>query len=422
VHLDPAGLVADVVPALALGALLLVAYRHPPEWVEALAGIGCAALAAWAVGLPLGAVRAEVRELGPVVLFLVAILLVAECCRAEGLFVAIGARLAHSSSAGRLFALTFATAAVVTVVLSLDATVVLLTPVVLATALAVGAAARPLQLVCVRLANSASLLLPVANLTNLLALRSLDVTFGRFAVLMAPVWLVVLSVEYVGLRWWFRGLPANLDVPPGQREVAVPPLPRTPIIVVALMLLGFAAGSAAGVQPFWVAGVAAVVLGTRALLAGRLPAADIARHAHLSFAVFVLGLGVVVAALNRAWLGDTLVDLLPRSADLAGLLVLAVVGAVLANLVNNLPATLILVPLAVPLGVVAVLAVLVGVNVGSSMTWTGSLANLLWRRSVVTAGGRPSSGDFHGTGLVISPVAILLGVLVLAGWSSLLGG
>ena len=57
----------------------------------------------------------------------------------------------------------------VTAALSLDATVVLLTPVVLVTANGVGARARPHLYACTHLANSASLLLPVSNLTNLLA-------------------------------------------------------------------------------------------------------------------------------------------------------------------------------------------------------------------------------------------------------------
>ena len=62
-------------------------------------------------------------------------------------------------------------------------------------------------------------------------------------------------------------------------------------------------------------------------------------------------------------------DLLPSSHSLPDLLLLALVATVLSNLVNNLPATLLLVPLAAPLGTVAVLATLVGLNVGSSLTW-----------------------------------------------------
>ena len=92
----------------------------------------------------------------------------------------------------------------VTAVLSLDATVVLLTPVVLAACLARSVPAEPGTYACLRMANSASLLLPVSNLTNLLALPHLDLTFTGFALAMAPVLAVVLVVEYVGLRLLFR--------------------------------------------------------------------------------------------------------------------------------------------------------------------------------------------------------------------------
>ena len=75
-------------------------------------------------------------------------------------------------------------AALVTSVLTLDATVVLLTPVVLSTAGRLGLRARPYAYACTRLANSGSLLLPVSNLTNLLAFTASGLSFGRFAALM----------------------------------------------------------------------------------------------------------------------------------------------------------------------------------------------------------------------------------------------
>jgi Na+/H+ antiporter NhaD/arsenite permease-like protein len=54
----------------------------------------------------------------------------------------------------------------------------------------------------------------------------------------------------------------------------------------------------------------------------------------------------------------------------------AAVAAVLANVVNNLPATLVL-----------VLAVLIGVNIGPYLTCVGSLSNLLWRSVYASTGG-----------------------------------
>ena len=69
--------------------------------------------------------------------------------------------------------------------LSLDATVVLLTPVVIAIAGRMRIPARPHAYAAGHLANSASLLLPVSNLTNLLAFAATGLSFLHFTGLMA---------------------------------------------------------------------------------------------------------------------------------------------------------------------------------------------------------------------------------------------
>ena len=403
---------------MALLLLLTAAYLHPPEWVEAALAVGAAAAVLATGMLDAEAVRDELGRLLPVVLFLMAILVVAECCRAAGLFGAIGTRLATAGSHQRIFTLAFLVAAATTVVLSLDATVVLLTPVVLAAASATHISARPLQLVCVRLANSASLLLPVSNLTNLLALPHLDLGFGRYVALMAPVWVLTLLIEYAAHQLWFRG---DLRAASSGRDApGVLPLPPAPLVTVMLMLAGFAAGSVLDVQPVWVAGAAAVFLGVRARHRGEVPARRLLHSTHASFALFVLGLGLVVATLGAGPLGERLASVVPQGTGTWALLATALLGAVLANLVNNLPATLLLVPLVAPVGTVPALAALVGINLGSSMTWSGSLANLLWRRSVVHHHGHVSSRDFHVVGLLATPLAVVAGVVVLDLWAGLL--
>lgn len=416
----PAALV-DAVAVLALVALLAVAFAHPRGRVEASAG-----LLAVAAVLGTGAVRwadagAQVERLLPVVGFLAAILVVAEVCAAEGLFVALGATVARAAG-GRpptMLALTFAAAAAVTVALSLDATVVLLTPVVVAAATASATSPRPPAFACVRLANSASLLLPVSNLTNLLAMPYLHLTFLGFAVRMAPAWLVVLATEYVVQRLFFRRDLAEVGVRASPEPVAVPVVP---LAVVAAMLVGFAVGSRFDVAPAWVAAGAAVVLAGYSWRRARVTPARVLAAAHLPFALFVLALGVVVAALDDSFLGSLVTRLLPSEVSLLGLLGVAALALVLANLVNNLSATLLLVPLAAPLGTSAVLAALVGLNVGSGLTYPGSLANLLWRRTLHRSGQSPSGSTFHALAACATVPALVAAVAVVWGWTGVLGG
>ena len=159
------------------------------------------------------------------------------------------------------------------------------------------------------------------------------------------------------------------------------------------MLVGFAALSPLGVEPAWVALAAALVLAAYSLARRRVSATTVAHAAHLPFAVFVLCLGVVVAGLTDTFLGALVAAAVPDGTGLGALLVVALLATLLANVVNNLPATLLLVPLVAPLGVTAVLAALIGLGVGSGLTYTGSLANLLWRRSLRRRGTEASARD-----------------------------
>src|SRR3954452_21233253 len=239
--------------------MLAVAFRHPSGRVEAMVGLGCAGVTL-ATGLLTSAeVRAAVTDLDPVVAFLVTILVVSDVCARAGLFAAAAQRVGRWSgpSAARLFTGVVVLAAVVTATLSLDATVVLLTPVVLAAGVAHSVPDEPGAYACLRMANSASLLLPVSNLTNLLALPHLDLTFTGFAVRMGPVLAVVLVGGYAGVRLLFR---RDLTGEPQPDPTTLQDVPTFPLVVVGLMLVGFAAVSPFGGQPWWVSAVAALVL------------------------------------------------------------------------------------------------------------------------------------------------------------------
>ena len=224
---------SDVVVVVALGGMLAVGFGHPRGRVEAGAGLVCAA-ATLATGLlSYDEARGVIDHLAPVVAFLVTILVVSDVCARSGVFAAAAQRVGRWSgdSAVRLFTGVFALAAVVTATLSLDATVVLLTPVVLAAGVARSVPDEPGTYACLRMANSASLLLPVSNLTNLLALPRLDLTFTGFALRTAPVLAVVLVVEYVGLRLVFRDRLASRPEPNRgrrRRHRARAPRSRTP--------------------------------------------------------------------------------------------------------------------------------------------------------------------------------------------------
>ena len=330
----------EFVALVALAGCLASAVARP-RWAADWAVAPLAALAL-VIGGVLSAhqARLALRTLGPTIGFLAALLIVAEGCARAGLFDAAGASMARRSGTGprRLLALVFAAAALTTAVLSLDATVLLLTPVVFATAARLRLSPRPHVYACAHLANSASLLLPVSNLTNLLALSAAGLSFTHFAALMVLPWLAAVSVEWVVLTRAFAA-----DLRPGaavsaQGEYA--PWPRFAAIVVALALAGFAVSSVVAVAPAWIAAIAAVVLAARY----RISPPAMLRAAQPGFLLFVLGLGVVVRAAGVHGLSHLIDQVVPHSSSLPGLLAIAAIGAACANLLNNLPATLVLVP------------------------------------------------------------------------------
>ncbi|MEV5612156.1 arsenic transporter [Streptomyces sp. NPDC052225] len=406
---------------LALGLLLVTlafAVKRPRNWPEAVVAVPAAGAA-----IALGAVSPahawdEIQELLPVVGFLAAILLLAQLCADEGLFRAAGdavARACHGSP-GRMLGGVFAVAAAITAVLSLDATVVLLTPVVFATAARIGASPRPHVYASAHLANSASLLLPVSNLTNLLAFAASGLTFSRFAGLMALPWLVAIGVEYAVFRRYFAD---DLAAPAHEPDDAEPTdVPVFTLVVLALTLAGFVVTSFAGIEPLWAALAGALVLGVRALARRHSTPGELVKAANLPFCVFVLALGVVVKAVVDNGLGDALGHVLPDGSSLPALLAVAGIAALLSNLINNLPAILALLPVVAPAGPGPVLAALVGVNLGPNLTYVGSLATLLWRRIVHAHGTEPELGEFTRLGLLTVPATLLASTVAL--WAGLL--
>ncbi|PPF42909.1 arsenic transporter [Pseudoclavibacter sp. AY1F1] len=354
----------------------------------------------------------ELLELGervlPVLAFVVGITIVAELASEAGVFSALADRLAKLGR-GRLWLLwmlVLLLAVVSTAFLSLDTTAVLVTPVVVLLAVHVGVSPIPFALATVWLANTASLFLPVSNLTSLLAARSFEGGPLQFLALTWAPALVGVVASAAILSFVFR---RQLD-----RRYRMP----TPTSIRDRPLLVFSAVVTALLLPLLVSGIeVAIPAGAAALLL--IVAFAARRRAALRFGLVpwqALGIAgslfVLVEAAHAHGLSELLASVSGRGDDPLSLLQLAAIGAASANGINNLPAYLALEPVAD--SPARLVALLIGVNLGPLVTPWASLATLLWHERLVSLGVTISWLRFVALGLVGAAIIVPLATLALA--------
>ncbi len=279
-----------------------------------------------------------------------------------------------------------------TVVLNLDTTIVLLTP--LYARIARRSNADPMPLIAIPLftASLASSVLPVSNLTNLIVDDKLNVGVGAFVTHLALPSVVASTVGWVMYRQRFpRHIEARRGGALDRRALKVGGA------VVAAVLVGFVAGPAFGIEP-WITAAAAdilLVVVTRVVPWRSLPVLTAAGVAALATLVAV----VVPTHAVRDVLGRPL--LLP-----------AVAAAVMANAVNNLPAVLVAVDSVHHMSW-GMWAWLLGVNTAAVLAPIGALANLLWLRIARDEGIRVDLRNYVRTTFPVALPAFAAAVVVL---------
>lgn len=349
-------------------------------------------------------------RVGPILGFLVCITVIAELADMIGIFRALAygaARLARGSVLV-LWLLVVVVAAASSTVLSLDTTAVLITPVVLVLARRLHLDLGLFAYTAVWLANTASLLLPVSNLTNLLAMSwlrgdqlraSTASTVTGFAALMWPSAVAALIITVGTLAVIFRKSLRGRYQLPGWHPVG----DRVLFAIAAVVCAGLGPAFALGVNVTLAAAIGAAILVIACLVRNR-------RALAWKLLPWQLVLGVSVLFLVVQFADDHgLTRLLGAVAGHGdggwALLRLGGVAVVGSNVVNNLPAYLALEPLADSVHRVAVL--LIGVNAGPLILPWGSLATLLWASRCRSAGVRVPWGRFARRGLVLVPMLLL---------------
>ncbi|WP_394248131.1 SLC13 family permease [Arthrobacter pityocampae] len=343
----------------------------------------------------------------PILLFVTSMTVVTDLLFSAGVFervIAGSARVAGGRTLV-LWLVTVLLAVACTVFFSLDTTAVLLTPLVVLLARRAGLPPLPFAVTIVWLANTASLLLPVSNLTNLLVQEELGLSPVAFAGLVYGPAAVGVVVPCAVLFLLFRRRLAGRFSPAPSRTVDDSVLLRCGYVVLALLLPALVSGVPVALS----ATLAAVVLAV--LFAVRRRDALTVRLIPVNPLVIALSLFVLVTAAHAQGLDDFLTPAAGTGEGFADLLQLTAAGAVGANAVNNLPAYLALEPTAG--SPVRLAAVLIGVNLGPLVTPWGSLATLLWAERLRSLGLRIRWVPFALAGLLVTLPMLPAAVAVL---------
>lgn len=379
-----------------------------------LAGVGAVLLVLSAIAVAIGVLpAANALAIGdrvwPILLFVVAVTVVAELAAAAGVFDAAGhllVRLSRGHTLGLWFSVVLL-AILATSFLSLDTTAVLLTPVVVAVARRAGLSPLPFAFATVWLANAASLALPVSNLTNLLAADRLagGDPLQFLALMWAPALIAIVVTVAALLLFHRRQLRGRFETPVAPRIDDVPLLIVSAAVVVVMMPL-----LVSGLAPCIPALGAAVVL--TIVFAVRSPAALRPSLLPWQLVLFAAGLFLAVGALEALGGAAVIGAVAGAGDDLLGLWRVAASALVGANLIDNLPAYLALEQVAhtpARLG-----AVLVGVNAGPLITPWASLATLLWHARLRALDVQISWRTYMLRGCVVAPLVVALATVPLA--------
>jgi len=406
-----------IIPATA--GVIVRPYRLP-EAIWAMAGAAALVLAGL---LPLGDALIGMRKGIDVYLFLIGMMLIAELAQREGLFDYLAALAVEHArgSPHRLFLLVYGVGILVTVLLSNDATAIVLTPAVYAATRAAGAAPLPYLLVCAFIANAASFVLPISNPANLVVFGERMPQLAEWLRQFALPSIASIAVTYVVLRLTLRGA-LNRE----QIEVRVPQPPRLShggkltafgIGAIAIVLISASALDLQLGLPTFLCGV---ITAAAVLALSRQSPWPVLQGISWSVLPLVAGLFVMVEALIRigaighlsTMLHEAASQSVPKTAWAVG-----IITALADNIANNLPVGLVAGSVAASdhLPQPIVNAMLIGVDLGPNLSVTGSLATILWlvalRRQKIDVG----AWRFLKIGALVMPPA-LLAALAMAIW------
>jgi arsenical pump membrane protein len=360
-----------------------------------------------------------VRKGLDVYFFLIGMMLTAELARCEGLFDYLAAfAVDHArGSPQRLFLLIYAVGILVTVLLSNDATAIVLTPAVYAATRAAGASPLPYLFVCAFIANAASFVLPISNPANLVVFGARMPHLAEWLREFALPSLAAIIVTYVVLRLTQARALTDETI---EASVPKPKLSRGGrLTAVGIAAIGVVLVTASALNiplglPTFICGL---ITATAVLALSRQSPWRVMKGISWSVLPLVAGLFVMVEALIKTGTIGQLNAFLQAAVEIsarqaswgAGL-----ITAIATNIANNLPVGLVVGSVAssdhIPSTVVS--SMLIGVDLGPNLSVTGSLATILWLVALRRENIHITAWSFLRIGALVTPPALIAALAV----------
>src|SRR5215469_6746628 len=390
---------------IVIASIVLMLVR--PRGIAEVYWICAGALLLVGVGLvPVRLAGRAVAEGLDVYLFLAGMMLLSELARYYGVFtwMASVAEQHANGSAVRLFTLVYLVGAAVTIVMSNDATAVVLTPAVFAAVRRSKTNPVPHMFACALIANAASFVLPISNPANLVVFRTQMPPLAYWLRSFAVPSLLSIVATYLVLRWCFRReLRARLPV--DEERTHLTGTGRLALWGIVLEVVVLIAASAMNIDLGLPTCACAVAIAAAITMRSRMNPMPMLRDISWSVLPLVAGLFVLVEAMDSVGAMQFSAQALRWAERLpAGTGALVTAGAVGLgnNLGNNLPLGLIAgstLKLVHARGLIAN-AVLIGVDLGT----------ILWSIALRREGLHVRARDFLKVGAIAMPVALALAI------------
>jgi arsenical pump membrane protein len=362
-------------------------------------------------------------------LFFLGMMSLSALAEVAGLFdwLAIQAARLSRNSSRRLFLNTFLLGSLISMLLSNDATALILTPVIYTLVTRLRLPVLPYLFACTFIADTASFLLPVSNPINIIVTTRFPLDLLTFLRLLFLPCLLCICVNagvfYLLYRRQLRGSFDMKRLPSIEESVKHKAYFRYTCTVVILVAAAYILAAATQFPLSLVALSGAFLLLIGALFWKQITLWNTGKQISWPIFGFIAGMFIVVQALESTGLtaqfGQLLLHL--SGGTSFGAVMIGALGSALGtNLINNVPMAVVMTsslrgiqhaPLAIHHGFIA--ATMFGCDLGPNLTTVGSLATVLWllilrRRNIEVTG-----LDYFKVGIIVTPLMLIVGAIAI---------